>query len=427
MGTVSAYIRGLDPQLPRPVWRLEAGGLANSLGNGIVLPFTIIYLHDVRDFSYGTAGLVIALLGGVGLVTGPLAGRLVDRVGARLTLIGSLAISAVGFGCFPLVHRPWQAFGLAIVAGAGNGAFAPSHSTLLAAITTREQRNTAFAVQRVTDNLGFGLGGLIGGLIATTQVPESFTLLFLLDAATFLAFVGFLFFVPAGRPDAEVRAARAGGYREALRDRPFIGLMVLITVLVAFGYAQLTTLLPVFAKHEAGVSEAGIGVIFLINTLFIVVAQLPVAKALEGRRRMRALSLAGALFAAAWLLVLADGTWLNATGAVGMFAVAVCVFGLGECLHGAVQNPLIADLAPSNLLGRYMALRTIGWQLGFMVGPAVGGFLLARSPDGLWIASAGACAVAAVLALALDARIPNEARTTPGEPRRHRLAARLSG
>ena len=427
MGAVSAYIRSLDPQLPRPVWRLEAGGLANSLGNGIVLPFTIIYLHDVRHFSLGTAGLVVAVLGGTGLVTGPVAGRLVDHLGARLPLIASLAVSAVGFGCFPLVRHPWQAFGLAIVAGAGNGAFAPSHSTLLAAITTREQRNAAYALQRVTDNLGFGLGGLIGGLIATTAVPASFTLLFLLDAGTFFAFIGFLIFVPSARPSAEARAARSGRYLDVLRDRPFLVLMVLITLLVAFGYAQLSALLPVFAKHEAGVSEAGIGVIFLINTLFIVVAQLPVARALEGRRRMRALSLTGVLFVFSWLLVLGGGAWLTSAGAVGLFAVAVCVFGLGECLHGAVQNPLIADLAPQGLLGRYMALRTIGWQLGFMAGPAVGGFVLAQTPNGLWIVSATACGLAAVLALALEARLPGEARLTPEKPRRARLAARLSG
>ena len=384
--------------------------MANSLGNGIVLPFTVIYLHDVRHFSLETAGLVVAVLFGVGLVTGPLAGRLVDHVGAKLTLIASLGVSAAGFACFPLIRHPWQAFALAAIAGAGNGMFAPSHSTLLAALTTREQRNSAYAVQRITDNLGIGFGGLIGGLIATTAVPSSFTLLFLLDAATFLAFVGLLAFVPSA--GGEIGRKR-GSYGEVLRDRPFLVLMTLIVLLVAFGYAQLNTVLPVFAKDHAGVSEFGIGVIFFVNTLFIVIVQLPVAKLLEGRRRMAALATTGGLFAGAWLIVLAGGTWFHAVAAVAIFAAAACVFGVGECLHGAVQNPLIADLAPEHLLGRYMAVRTIGWQLGFVAGPAIGGFLLARSPNGLWIVAAAGCGLAALLAVALEAGLPTEARITP--------------
>ncbi|MDQ2981576.1 MAG: hypothetical protein M3R26_04540, partial [Actinomycetota bacterium] len=51
LNAVAAYLRGLRPQLPRPVWLLEAGGVANSLGNGIVIPFLIIYLHDVRHIG----------------------------------------------------------------------------------------------------------------------------------------------------------------------------------------------------------------------------------------------------------------------------------------------------------------------------------------------------------------------------------------
>ena len=54
------YLRSLNPQLPRAVWILQAGGVANTFGNGIVVPFLIIYLHNVRGVSLGIAGLVAA-------------------------------------------------------------------------------------------------------------------------------------------------------------------------------------------------------------------------------------------------------------------------------------------------------------------------------------------------------------------------------
>jgi MFS family permease len=409
---VAAYLRSLNPRLPRAVWLLEAGGVANSLGNGIVLPFLIIYLHEVRHFGLATSGLVVSALGGVGLVSGPLAGRVIDRIGARTTLMGSLALLAAGYGGFPFVRHPWQALVLAAIAGMGNGGFAPGHSTLLAALTSREQRTAAYALQRATDNLGFGVGGLAGGLIATTRVPGSFTLLFALDAGTFLAFIALLAFVPA--PRAVPAAIRATGrYATVVRDRAFVWLLVIVAVLVAAAYAQISTVLPPFVKEHASVSEAGIGLIFFVNTVVIVAAQLPLAKALEGRRRLRALALAGAIFTATCLAVLATGLWLDSTAALIALCAAIAVFSVGECLHGAVQNPLVADLAPEHLLGRYMALRTIAWQLGFMVGPALGSLLLARSPTGLWLGAAGACAAAAVASLLLERKIPAAAARTP--------------
>jgi MFS family permease len=421
---VTAYLRGLNPELPRPVWLLEAGGVANSLGNGIVLPFLIIYLHEVRHIGLGTSGAIVSTLGAVGLVATPVAGRLVDLVGARTTLMSSLGLLAAGYGGFPFVHHTWQAFGLASIAGLGNGGFAPSHSSLLAALTSREQRNVAYALQRATDNLGFGAGALIGGLIATTSVPSSFKLLFLLDAGTFLAFIAVLSFVPRGQslPPA---ARSVGRYSAVLRDRAFVLLLLVIATLVTAAYAQVSTVLPPFAKEHARVSEAGIGVVFFVNTVLIVVAQLPLAKALEGRRRMRALALSAAIFAATSVAVLAVGDWLDAGTAVGALCAVIVLFSIGECLHGAVQNPLIADLAPEHLLGRYMALRTIAWQLGFMAGPALGSFLLARSPTGLWLGAAAACLLAGAGSLALERQIPDHALRTPGPARAPRKALRV--
>src|SRR6516164_1911627 len=102
-------LRKLDPQLPRQVWLLQIGGVLNSFGNGIVLPFLVIYLHDVRGFSIGTAGLIVGVSSVALLAGGVLAGHLIDWIGPRLTLGGGLILQAIGFGLMPLVREPWQA------------------------------------------------------------------------------------------------------------------------------------------------------------------------------------------------------------------------------------------------------------------------------------------------------------------------------
>src|SRR4029077_14553356 len=75
-----------DPQLPRDVWLLQCGGVVNSFGNGIVLPFLVIYRHDVRGFGLGTAGLIVAVSSAAQLTAGVAMGPIIDRIGPRPAL-----------------------------------------------------------------------------------------------------------------------------------------------------------------------------------------------------------------------------------------------------------------------------------------------------------------------------------------------------
>jgi MFS family permease len=408
---VRAYLRSLNPQLSRDVWILQAGGLANMFGNGVIGPFLIIYLHNVRGISLGVAGLVVASNSAAGLLSGFVGGALVDRIGPRAVLSGALVVMAIAFGLFPLIREPWEAFALNMLAGAGSGAFWPSQSTLLSSLTPQERRHAAFAQQRMTMNLGIALGGLVAGAIARTDRPGTFTFLFLLNAATFLVFVGVLRLVPA--PRHREAHHEPGRYVDVVRNGVFVAYVFLNVVLIGAGIAVMSELLPPFAKNTAHVSEPAIGVLWFVFAGVVAVAQLPVMKVVEGRRRMRGLALMSVVWAGTFIAVLAGGAWLTGSAAAVVFGFAVAVFALGECLHGAIYAPLVVDLADPPLLGRYMALSSFSWQLGWLVGPAAGGFVLQHEPLALWPAAAGICVLAAMYALALESGIPAGLHLTP--------------
>src|SRR5919198_6420575 len=135
MRAVRLYVRSLNPQLPQVVWLLQAGGLANMFGNGVVVPFLVIYLHNVRGISLGLAGSIAASNGLAALVSGPVAGSLADRFGAKTTLAAALVVMTAAFSLFPLIHEAWHAFLLNALAGTGSGAFWPSQGALLSALT----------------------------------------------------------------------------------------------------------------------------------------------------------------------------------------------------------------------------------------------------------------------------------------------------
>jgi MFS family permease len=407
------WLRSLNPQLPRAVQLLQLGGLANAFGNGAILPFVLIYLHNVQGIGLGTAGLVLATNAFVSIGAGPVAGTLVDRIGGKRVLTSALVFLAVGYTGYTLVDSPWKGFAVAAVTGIGNGMFWPAQSTLITMLTVRERRHAAFAMQRVVMNLGIGLGALVGGLIATTSRPGTFDVLFILNGATFLVYLGVLAaFVP--EPSSrESRSATAGGsYLPIIRDRPFMGVVALNTLFILAGMAGFE-LLPVYAKNEADVTETMIGIVFFVNTVVIVLAQLPVTKLTEGHRRMRTLAILGVLWASCWVLVPLAGAWVTGVAAAVLLAGIMAAFGIGECLHGSVQGPLVADLAEPSLMGRYMALSALSWQVGFALGPAIGGFALAASPSGVWFGAAMLCVVASVWSLSLERSLPMGARSNP--------------
>jgi len=395
--------------LPRQVWLVQAGGVVNSLGNGIVFPFIVIYLHNVRGISFAAAGLALSVGAVAALAAGLGAGTIVDRFGGRNTLLFGLLLQAASFALFPLIREVWHAFVLLALEGAGTACFWPGQSTLLSRLTPAERTHSAFALQRISMNLGLGLGGVVGGLIASTRHPGSFTTLFLLDAATFFVFIAVL---------STIRETRAREPTETAvyRDRNFVWLLGLNVLFVAVGY-EVFALLPPFAKNYAGVSERWVGTMWLANTLLIVLIQLPVSKALEGRRRMRALALMSLLFAAAALIVLGGGIWFTGTAAALVFVAATLVFGLGEVLQGPTQAPLVADLAPDHLRGRYFALGSMSWSAGSILGPAIGGPLLGWHPLAVWPLAAAISVLAAIGCLALERRLPERVLRSPvGEP-----------
>jgi MFS family permease len=91
--------------------------------------------------------------------------------------------------------------------------------------------------------------------------------------------------------------------------------------------------------------------------------------------------------------------------------------GLGECLHTTALTPLVADLAPAHLRGRYMAVIGLCFWIGLAVAPTGGTALLSVSPTVAFGVAAAVALAAAVSMLRLERRLPEATRLTP-RPRR---------
>ena len=175
--------RGWRTDLPRLVLLLRAGNAVSFFGYGLILPFEIIYLHQIRAFATATAGSVLATILGTATLVTPPSGALLDHFRPKPILIAGNLTSALGYAGFAFVDRPWQAFACAVVGGAGVGAARTANQTLLITLVTPEQRAASFALGRVASSLGLGSGAAVAGfIVASAQHLRSFQTLYLFDA-----------------------------------------------------------------------------------------------------------------------------------------------------------------------------------------------------------------------------------------------------
>jgi MFS family permease len=381
-----------------------------TLGRGLTLPFTVIYLHEVRGISLDLAGLLMAFIAVVALiVTGP-AGALTDRLGARRLLLWATSAQLVGCVIIAFATTPWTFAVGFLFLGANFGVSWPAFNALVATIVSGEARQQYFGINFALVNLGIGLGGIIGGLYADVHEPVTFTVIFLVDAASMLVPIGLLL-GPLRHVDGKAeRPADApaddASYVAILRNPAVIWLTLLTFLGVFVGYGQMEAGFPAFARQVSQVSTQVIGFAFAANTAVIVVLQFAVLKRISGHRRTRVLIVMAGLWATSWIVLgltgLSPATVLASTGVLAFH----CLFALGETLLQPTVPAITNDLAPDHLRGRYNAVNAGAFQAGTILGPVVAGFMLKHHWSTAFIVMVVVgCLAIAVLALAVERRI----------------------
>jgi MFS family permease len=412
----------------RETRRILAGSLFSAIGRGLTLPFLLVYLTSVRGLSAGTVGLLVGWMGLVALGLAPLGGSLIDRLGARRILLPCYAIEFLGTGSLAFVDSTPAAFGALTMAAMGGAALWSGQSTLLASLVPEEERARIFGLSFTLLNLGIGIGGLIAGSVVDTSRPGTFQAVYLGDAISYAIPVVILLSLPhvgrrvttdlsdAARSDAAAAGAgpadvgagpRArGGYREVLRNGPFVRFVVFGLTLTTCGYAQIEVGFTAFSIQVAGVTPRVIGWALAGNTFLIVAAQLFVLRWLGGRSRTRALALVGLLFATSWLVLAGAGVARHAAQpALAVAGVVSCsvIFAMGETLLSPVLPVITNALATDELRGRYNAAGSMVWGVSGIVGPIAAGPLIGGGHAIAWLVLVIAGSLAAS-GLALDLR-----------------------
>lgn len=357
--------------------RIHVGNALSAFGLGFTVPYLYVYVAQVRGLGSVTAGLVLAVFAVAALIVLPLAGRAIVRRGPLPVLLAALLTAAIGALCLGLSASAATVLLSAAALGAGQAVMQPALATMIVECSGPETRSRAFAMQFFLQNLGLGVGGLIGGHLVDPTEAGSFTLLFSLEAVMFALLVLVMATVRMPRsPRIGGASAQSvkGGWKQLLGNRAMVQLCVLGFVLFFACYGQFESGLSAYGVEAAGISTSALGTALAANTLMIVVAQFAVLRFVERRKRSRVIASVGLIWAVAWAVAgyagLGGGSQEMATAA---FVSTYALFGLGEALLSPTLAPLVADLAPAGMAGQYNSAFALVKQLALAVGPAVGG------------------------------------------------------
>ncbi|MFF4290326.1 MFS transporter [Streptomyces sp. NPDC001633] len=406
--------------------RIQLGNALSAFGNGFTVPYLYVYVAKVRDLGASTAGVVLAMLAVAALAMLPLTGRAIDRRGPLpVAIVGtvSAAIGSLGLGLSstePLVIASAAAL------GAGIAVVQPALATMIVWCSTTVTRSRAFATQFFLNNLGLGVGGLVGGLLVDESHAASFVRLFAIEAVMFLVLGAAVATVRLPRvpkvEDAVPSEERpAGAWRALFADRRMMWVCLLGFVLFFACYGQFESGLAAYATEVTRIPPASLGIALAANTAAIVAAQFVVLKLVERRRRSRVMALVGMVWTVAWLAAGLSGLVHGAQAVATTLLISTyALFGIGESMLSPTVAPLVADLAPASLIGQYNSAFALVKQLALAVGPAVGALMVGHGMYGAYIVMLVVCALGIT---ALSLRVGRMLRPWQDNPHRAAPAA----
>ncbi|MGA5267903.1 MFS transporter [Streptomyces lydicamycinicus] len=379
--------------------RIQLGNALSAFGNGFTVPYLYVYVAKVRDLGASTAGVVLAMLAVAALVVLPLTGRAIDRRGPLPVAIAGTVSAAVGALGLGLSATEPLVIASAIALGAGIAVIQPALATMIVWCSTTLTRSRAFATQFFLNNLGLGVGGLVGGLLVDETHASSFVRLFAIEAVMFLVLGAAVATVRLPRgPKVEdpvpTEERAKGAWRAMFADRRMVWLCVLGFVLFFACYGQFESGLAAYATEVTRIAPSSLGIALAANTAAIVAAQFVVLKLVEGRRRSRVMALVGMVWTVAWIAAGVSGLVHGAqVVATTLLISTYALFGIGESMLSPTVAPLVADLAPSSLIGQYNSAFALVKQLALAVGPAGGALMVGHGMYAAYIGMLVLCAL----------------------------------
>jgi len=389
--------------LPKEIYIIFISRIINAVGC-FVMPLLTLILTERIGLNSGQAGSILSISSLAFIVPAFIGGKLADSFGRKKVIIIFDLLAAIMYMSCGFIAPSMSMVYLIIIAGACFSFAGPAHDSLIADLTTPENRSTAYAMSYMGWNIGFAVGPMLGGFLYKNHLSA----LFIGDAVTALiSLMLVVLFIPETIELARTEISDAsrtmekqetGSIFKVLLKRPVLIMFALISMGYQFGYSQWSFLMPTHISQNFGMEFSGkyFGILASFNGLIVMLLTPFITTSFAKVRNIRSVFIGGVLYTVGFGM-------LGVIDTLPAFFVSVFIFTLGEIVIAISATPFIMNYTPASHRGRMNAILPMIMGFGYMIGPLVmGRTVLFTGIKAGWLIVGGLLAICSLLMFLLE-------------------------
>lgn len=348
--------------LPHDMWALFFTSLINRSGT-MVIPFLALYLTKKIGVTPTEAGTALLVYGAAAFIAAPLTGKLSDKIGSIKIMQFSLYGSGLLFFIYSFISDYKLILAATFVLAAVNEAFRPANLSLITEIVTPPQRRMAFALNRLAINAGMSIGPVIGGFLTLIDYHYLFyaNAFASIAAGVYFNSVRWSSLSPA---EADIVKEKTKIKFGILNDKHF--LFFLFAIIPAnLVFFQHLGALPLYIVNDLNYSTAAFGLFGSINTVLIIIAEVPLNNMMSNTPYRKSLMIGASLAG------LGFGGFAIA-GSTLPLIIAIIIFTFGEMIFFPTTAAYTSEITPPERRGEYMGYYQMTFSFAFSAGPWLG-------------------------------------------------------
>ena len=373
MTTYWHRLRALSPNAKRYL----LSTVFRAAGFGIWMLLFNLYMISM-GFDAAFIGLIGTLASATSMVCALPAGLIADRIGRKRTMtlgLAGLAVCRFGAAAFP---QGWLIATFNVLLGVAGPLFLISTAPFLMENSTPKERAMLFTVDAALMSFSMFIANTLGGYlprlfaaalrVGVESTPAYRGALWTAAAAAALGLVPVLGLEEAMRPAHPRTAAPTWRFWQRLSDPRLLAKLALPRVVVAFGAGLIFPFLNLFYKERFGVSDATLGWVFGITSVFAALMMFASGILAERWGTIRAMLVARTISTPMMLII----------GFVPSFPIVVAAHWIRSGLM-RLGEPLYTAFAMEQLDESERAtgssLMRMSWDVGWSAGPALSGLV----------------------------------------------------
>jgi FSR family fosmidomycin resistance protein-like MFS transporter len=367
----------------------------------ILLAPLLPFVRAEYGVSYTEIGFAFAAFNVVSAVLQTPAGFLVDRLGARIPLIGGLLFGACAFALVGLLDSFWVMVAMFAVAGIGNAVYHPADYALLSHAVPAERVGQAYSIHTFAGMLGSAVappsllimqslwgwrGAFIGAAVLGFAV-----------AALLLAIHDNSGARSSSQPSRADQAKSLNGWRLLMTSAILLnlGFFVLLALMSGGVYNYSVVALGALYGTSVTVANAALTAFLLLSTVGVLAGGLLVART-SRHGTVAAICLAGIALSVGLIAKIELGQLLLIT--------AMCAAGFLFGIMMPSRDMIVREATPAGSFGKVFGFVTTGFNIGGIVSPLIFGAIMDHGAPRLVFLGVAACALAAIATVAVVPR-----------------------